>query len=80
MVIERRHLPDFAFTAEANSNQNDKIDYTRAQCDLRDGVPTRRKEHSIQFAVTGVGAFFGVLRYPVAFFLSTDQTTSSNSR
>jgi hypothetical protein len=78
--IERRYLTGFAFPAEVNSNQHEEIDYARAQRDLQHDVPTRREKHSIQFAVTGVGALFGVLRYPVAFFLSTDQTTSSNSR
>jgi hypothetical protein len=30
-------------------------------------------------AVTGTGAFFGVLRYPVALFFSTVQITNSKS-
>jgi hypothetical protein len=45
------------------------------------------KERSSQFpvpvvllAVTGTGALFGVLRYPVALFFSTVQITTSNSR
>jgi hypothetical protein len=78
--VERRHLSDLALAAEAYTNQYDQVDHTRAQCDLERNMRTRREEHSVQLAVTGVGAPFGVLRYPVALFLSTVQTTSSNSR
>jgi hypothetical protein len=78
--VERSHLPHFAFTTEAYADQYDKIDHARAQRDLQHSMPTLREKHSVQLAVTGVGAFFGVLKYPVAFFLSTLHTTSSKSR
>jgi hypothetical protein len=51
----------------------------RAQCDLRRDAAAREK-HSVQLAVTGTGAPLGVLKYPVAFFLSTFHTTSSKSK
>ncbi len=78
--IERCHLPDLALAAETHANQHDEVNDAGPQSDLRQDVPTCRKENSVQLAVTGVGALFGVLKYPVALFLSTDQTTSSNSK
>ena len=35
---------------------------TGAQHDLQQNVPRAREKHSFQFALTGTGAFFGVLR------------------
>ena len=43
----------------------------------RDGAFSLDSNHQL---VTGTGAFFGVLRYPVALFLSTVQMTSSKRR
>jgi len=37
-------------------------------------VSAGREKHPVQLAVTGTGEFFGVLKYPVALFLSTDHT------
>jgi hypothetical protein len=59
---------------------HDADNHARAQSDLQHDMGARPGEHSVQLAVTGVGAFFGVLKYPVAFFLSTVQTTSSNNK
>jgi hypothetical protein len=60
--VERRHLPDLTLAAKANTDQHYKIDDSRAQCDLQRNIRTRRKQHSVQLAVTGTGAAFGVLR------------------
>jgi len=79
-MIEWRHLPDFTLAAEPHPNQHDKVDDPRAQRDLQRYLRARREQHSVQLAVTGTGALFGVLKYPVALFLSAVQTTTSNSK
>jgi hypothetical protein len=38
------------------------VHHTGAQHDLQQNVPRAREKHSFQFALTGTGAFFGVLR------------------
>jgi len=74
------HLPDLALAAKAHANQNYEVDDSGTQCNLERHMGARREKHFVQLAVTGVGALFGVLKYPVALFLSTVQTTNSNSR
>ena len=67
--IEGRHLPDLTLSTETNSNQHQAVDHGRAQHNLQQDV-TAREKHSAQFplpdwvglAVTGIGAFLGVLR------------------
>src|SRR3984885_2121995 len=78
--IEWRHLPDLTLAAEPHPNQHDKVDDSRAQRDLQRYMRARREQDSVQLADTGTGAAFGVLKYPVALFLSAVQTTSSNSK
>jgi len=76
--VERGHLADLPLAAEADSDQHQEIDDTRPQGDFQQRVPAG--ERHAQFwvvAVTGIGAFLGVLRYPVILFLSTVQTTNS---
>ena len=57
-----RHLPHLALAAQANPDQHDQVDHPRAQHDLQQHVPGAREQDSVQLAVTGTGAFFGVLR------------------
>ena len=78
--VEGRHLTDFALAAQTYPDQHNQINRPRAQYDLQCDVEARREKHSVQLAVTGTGAPLGVLKYPVAFFLSTFHTTSSNSK
>ena len=78
--VEGRHLPNFTLAAKPNANQNDEINNPGPQHDLQCNKRARREKHSVQLAVTGTGALFGVLKYPVALFLSTVQTTNSNKR
>src|ERR1700739_632867 len=77
--VEGSHLSDLTFPAKAYTNQDEQINYPGAEHDLQQHVSAGGKCLA-QLAVTGTGAFFGVLRYPVALFLSTVQTTNSNSR
>jgi hypothetical protein len=60
--VERGHLPDLALAAEANADQHDKVNDSRAQRDLERNTRARGEQHSVQLAVTGTGALFGVLR------------------
>ena len=59
--IERSHLSNLALAAKTNPDQNQQIDHAGAQGNLQQHVPTG-KERLFQLAVTGTGAFFGVLR------------------
>ena len=74
--IEGRHLPHFALAAEPYAQQDDGINHRRPQRDADQNM-TARIHAFYWVAVIGVGAPFGVLRYPVALSLSTVQTTSS---
>jgi hypothetical protein len=64
---------------------NRQADHSCTRQDLQKNVLSR-EQNSAQLplpvallAVTGTGAFFGVLRYPVALFFSTVQITNSKS-
>ena len=59
--IEGRHLSYFALAAQAHANQHHQVDHARAQSDLEQDVPSG-EQGAVQLAVTGTGAFFGVLR------------------
>ena len=59
---QKARLPDFTLAAEPDANQNDKVDHSRAQRDLQRNVRASREKHSVQLAVTGTGALFGVLK------------------
>ncbi len=60
--IEGRHLPDFALAAQPHPDEDDEVDDPRTQRNLQPHVSTRREKDSVQLAVTGTGALFGVLR------------------
>ena len=55
-------MPDLTLAAETYPDQHDKINDPGAQSDLQRDMRTRREKHSVQLAVTGTGAFFGVLK------------------
>lgn len=59
--IKGSHLTDFTLAAQPHTQQDNGVDRRRPQRDLDQNVSARI--HPLYwFAVTGVGAFFGVLR------------------
>ena len=41
--IEGRHLPDFAFTTQANAQEHDAVNDRRAQRNLQQDTPARKR-------------------------------------